>query len=989
VKRSLVLLALAVGACSPDANPVIPARLDRPIDVTFGCLGPLPDDEAGRNELVALPTSGCRPNPTLPPGLEPGTSAGQFAIVLQSARGEIAVSLDLNGLDDADDFSPGFNGISVGSLPIGIDTTSDGCWAVTANAGSCDISTIDIETVHRLDPRAVQTRGLTLNGEPFLVRPSSIATPPPPAAIAAIPDCSATIPPEGTRTAWIAFGSCGLVARVDLPTGKILGGVQFSAGGPAAIVGPEAITCPEAEVQTCSPRKLPAELDGGVPEGSSEPVALAFDPSGTRLYVGSLSSPDLLAVDLGPDGVPTALGGVTLEGAQGIDRLAATGLVEMGQNGAMGDHAYVYAAARDGSIHVVDVTGSPVECDTQIDRRALHRFSNLQRLACFKVGDPANPPRRPGARGPGIRLPNDVPARDLAVLVKNELPNNRDFDDSPDPRVLNGTFVLATTDNAAGGGTRGIYYVINVDNDNYEDIENDFLAASDIQLGIPHSLREGTVGRRDELAACGAITNSTGIGQPRLSDDPDRTAGPAVNFTSGAGSVFAPMLALEECPELGLATFALAGGSSRDTRQVAFPDLGQLPASVAYTVSWEGVLSADSAVSRRPGGDVSVGGGTMVVKDDSALNCDLGVRPGDIVRFMGCTSDGDCGRGDVCYTHPDAPSGIDGLCIPEDEVVDLSSICRDFMVSQRRFTAVDVRADRLTVIPRPKQLEATPIEGCDSAVECTELEDAELERRENDAGIPVGSVQRHTWTCAEEPTIGPRARCLMTCEASDDCTPGSVCSSGRCVLGSLPPPECVASLQRIEPRAGDSFSVLSNVTGYRHPMIRDDVGQCVVDPTASPLLRSRFTKYEPDCGAILDDPFSNADPNPCSFSREQPVLDTTGDIVARRQSTMTRLRLPELTLDVADTAVPIPSIPNKTYSPLLDGYFFRFRLNSGFTATFAGISAVQPVRVRVAPSNIVIVVDAGDARRRNDGVLLGGQLIKMGIDALLVDLVFN
>jgi len=49
---------------------------------------------------------------------------------------------------DADPLTPAVNAISVGEEPIAIAPDNSGCFEVTANAGSCDVSVIDVKSVY-------------------------------------------------------------------------------------------------------------------------------------------------------------------------------------------------------------------------------------------------------------------------------------------------------------------------------------------------------------------------------------------------------------------------------------------------------------------------------------------------------------------------------------------------------------------------------------------------------------------------------------------------------------------------------------------------------------------------------------------------------------------------------------------------------------------------------------------------------------------------
>src|SRR6185369_2294954 len=94
----------------------------------------------------------------VPPGQEDIPAPSWYAFILQSAPGTLAVaqwpskpSTAFAGNDiqvlDADPLTPGKNSISIGEEPNAIATDKAGCFEVTANAGSCDLSELDIGSV--------------------------------------------------------------------------------------------------------------------------------------------------------------------------------------------------------------------------------------------------------------------------------------------------------------------------------------------------------------------------------------------------------------------------------------------------------------------------------------------------------------------------------------------------------------------------------------------------------------------------------------------------------------------------------------------------------------------------------------------------------------------------------------------------------------------------------------------------------------------------
>src|SRR5678809_1134548 len=68
-----------------------------------------------------------------------------YALILQSGPGTVALAqLEPLAVIDTDPLVPGANGISVGEDPIAIATDRAGCHALIANAGSRDLSDLDV-----------------------------------------------------------------------------------------------------------------------------------------------------------------------------------------------------------------------------------------------------------------------------------------------------------------------------------------------------------------------------------------------------------------------------------------------------------------------------------------------------------------------------------------------------------------------------------------------------------------------------------------------------------------------------------------------------------------------------------------------------------------------------------------------------------------------------------------------------------------------------
>ncbi|MBA3819049.1 MAG: hypothetical protein H0X17_09170, partial [Deltaproteobacteria bacterium] len=443
---SLVAVAAACGDTT--SNPPLQLNLDRPVDIAFACYGGLritsgvgatADQEVqiGTAQPVAACEfrSGARavgdPVP-VPPGQEdltaqggdPVPNASWFGLILQSGPGTVAIaqwatkpSTAFGGGDvvvlDADPLTPGKNSISVGEDPIAIVTDASGCMAVTANAGSCDLSVLDINSaldittgidVHRL---AVTTAA----GVPLRAKPAAMVVEPNTDVIGNAcpiggPTAARPGEPSATGIAYIAYPSCHLVAGVDLASGRIVTGVQYDALGVPQIVDGN-VTCPD-------------ECGVGTPTTQgTRPVALdlELDPrtQDRRLVIGSDNSASITLVELDLGFRPSSLAQLALEnpeGDLGVTALAMSPVIGMGgesgmvddENAVGGDFQFVYAIANDRTVRVVDILNVRSECDTQVDPRFLRASFSAADLGCLAVGNAATPPRRAGARGPGIEL---------------------------------------------------------------------------------------------------------------------------------------------------------------------------------------------------------------------------------------------------------------------------------------------------------------------------------------------------------------------------------------------------------------------------------------------------------------------------------------------------------------------------------------------------------------------------------------------------------
>lgn len=281
MKRVISILAIVtasavwigVSACNTAVIQTPTRSFDRPSDVALSCLQwdtagaestwtydvrPLVDcnpDVAtshsltGDMGLATSPTLGPNPNATF-----------LITLVAQSARGEVAFADTVqNKLIDLDPLKPSFGFLPVGELPEHIRSSSDGCFAYTANTGSCDFGRVDINAAINHSQRVEVTGGkgdlayddlavgatrikpwvLLADGTTrryLAARPSWIEMAPDFDGEPAIhgfeqnrldgQKAVAGMCYGGVHKAWVAFPNCQLVAKIDLE-GPMPAGMNF------------------------------------------------------------------------------------------------------------------------------------------------------------------------------------------------------------------------------------------------------------------------------------------------------------------------------------------------------------------------------------------------------------------------------------------------------------------------------------------------------------------------------------------------------------------------------------------------------------------------------------------------------------------------------------------------------------------------------------------------------------------------------------------
>jgi len=1036
-RSALAALSLAALSCSDTTTtPTSQLNLDRPVDVSFACYGGLritngqPAAPDQKITVSAQPTRACdirsqphdagTPTP-VPTGQEDLTSQGGtavppaswYAFILQSAPGTVALaqwntkpSSAFSGGDilmlDADTLTPGKNGISVGEDPIAIATDKVGCYQIVANAGSCDLSALDVTSAitsaidSSTDARVNRIQVKNAMGQVIDARPAAMVAEPAGGTIGA--ECSMT--PQGL--VYVAYPSCHLVAGIDTATGTIVTSIDYSSGTPT--VGDGNVSCP-------------AECGGGgTITAGIRPVALDVEEDARtqerKLVIGADNSPSVTVVELGGDSRPVSLRQIALEnttGSLGVTALSLSPVIGMGGSSGLinddiaagGDFQFVYAVATDDTVRVADVRGVNRECDTQVDPRLIDDEQSIATLACYRVGDAATPRRRPGARGPGIELPQGAIPTSVDIFRSEQIENDPRLPGTP--AKLIGYFGIVS---AADGRS----FVINVDNDDYADFRTPGLPLQvQLPFAMPHQLRDA-ISQRDlrattvvsgvEKPICDTFgpnpdSQSGNFAGPRAAGAPTRTVQTAFVAAEKAGALPTIRGLLCQGDDETKAVSELAITAPDAVRDLAYPDWRALN-DETFTLTWEGLLSLDKANVFIDGPPIRVG--QLVVDnqgvrmtDQSGAFCDAGVEQFDVLQLRGCdpsVGDAECPLGYTCFTHPSSQVAGLGACMLTDEADRLADACKDFLTSQRRYTINRTEAGLVTLLPRKHVLPNSPLDGCTDDMQCEAL--ADYAARQATVAQPgdATATDPRTYKCVVDTeraaVAGTGKRCVEACTQTSDCSTGRICQAGFCMEGVTPPQACVNAPQRFELRAGEAFSLVGSRSGYVHSTILDtSTGKCIKDPNAHPFDVGRVRLTPPPCDPTADPrtgmrPDGSYDANPCSLTVDHTevapryvagtcTLDNPSSELVTRQAPAIRVHTRGPTFTLVDPYVPGDQkcirdrLGNLGRIPLeYPGYQVSWRQTGGFTPLTLFINPSFPVKVLRGPQQSVWVVDEGD-----------------------------
>jgi hypothetical protein len=896
-------LSLLLAACSSTPAVIPTKNLEHPSDMTFVCVQEVPvtdSNGATTTQLSGQPMDRCHARNVFPDPaviLSGLRNLGTFAFIANPGRNELAVAdMDQARLLDLTPEAPGYGMLPVGGDPEAIASSPDGCWVATANRTTCDFTLIDPaqllaptfssgsslavpstqnqEAVRRI---AVQTGG---SHSPLYASIGEIAfLPSSPAPHSSCGDDAAAKP-----RAVVTFPSCDMVALVDLSFADATATI-FSAfyvrPGELVDAGSDPV-CPVDCQPTADAVGLDAgteAMDGAASDGGAgggvgvdagaggqgapsylQPLALV--PDGTRVYVASLLDSAVTSLDISAAGLtnPTRLNlaenpfGVTrlrlgidpyrkvpLTNTDGTPVTNPDGTAVFVPSPFLENRGrFLYAVTRDDSIRVVEIAAppgvsqtTPVECDANIVASAVANPAQ----GCVPIG---SAPRRPLAKGPGIRIPtfanpDSPPPLPRDISFAELLPTSTDAN----YQSLSGQFGFVVASN-------GQVYVLNV----APQREDGNTPAPDGKSLLPatatHSFREARdVGKWAKTPLA-------------LSIAPQRqviTSDQAFPTTATFSALDGPMIR----------SFSSDNGST--TSWMDFPDPDTI-ISRSWSVIWEGALpyaTRGSGLVQSAIDGVSAG----QLSDTGADFCASGAQAGDVLMFSGCTQNSDC-QPDDQFTCQVAVSGARGMCLPVSAAASATLInnCGQFMGSRMRYEIAEVKATSLSLRLKLDEVPTTTLNPCTPATEkalCRpDVDHGKLASDTPDGGVSKAfeCVELHPQETAKDP------RCVKRCFADSDCRAGHVCEPvpwtdplvGKlCVEAPPIDSSCFPQpMTSYSVRAGHSFVVYGSSMPRISGTSASPGGTCQPQPPADPSLVARIPLAAPKCP---DDFLAQAHPN--------------------------------------------------------------------------------------------------------------------------------
>jgi hypothetical protein len=892
--RKLVLLVAVLAIACQAQPPVIAVRnLERPSDMGFLCVAVTDGKLSGR------PMTYCHPRPTITPDPVPvlgvGRPFGTFALIPNTARGELAVAdMDpvLNVLVDLDRSQPGYNMVPLGVQPEVISVTQDGCRAVTANRGSCDLALVDPQRMlapyfgvdSTTGPGDVVTRVTVKTASGVLdAAPAEIAFLPQPISdlqsqISNKIVCSdrgvADNGPYQPRPwrAVVTFPGCDLVAMVELPSGQILSSVYIRPEG-AVDAGTNPVCpsqCGAASARGAGGSAVDAGAatgDGGVPASGRLLVgALAVRPDGRRLYVGATNAPFLTALDVDP---PVASSVAEIP-PPASEVPAAGGLP--GQTGTVSRFG-LFVPADGGRIPLHENPGGVTRLRLSVDPYAvvegnrtmgsfvgsrgefLYAFARdgsmrvlsvaggglgAKEQECEANADPlfvttqsdCYPVEGPGK--PPRRPLVQGPGIHIPSLLSPDLPPPipRDITFASVNSATGGASPAITTPNTPFNGAFGYVLTSNATNGVFLlNVQPSALTPEVLNHTFVNSFR-GDINEYPPFFSNAPLRDFTNTEIPQPVEVPP--------------SMPARGPRLEGFPDLD-------SSGQLVTFWAGFPDPSAVRQQV-WQISWEGTLPGMARVTgamKAPG----PGGGAGSLTDPGADYCDAGVLPSDVLLLPGCNVDADCVLDQPLNPqNPPPPAsycrqalpGTPGLCFPVAVANDeqLLAHCNQLMGSRRRYNITRAGGGQLQLALKPDEIPLTSVSPC--TVDTTDTL----------GNVVPGTCRVPGFQCLSFHP-GEPARCVSPCApgAANTCRAGMVCENvpeagaPLCVEGPPIDEACWPVPASYRVQANQSFLV----TGRAHPrppVAHLQNGQCVQDTARNQLLVNRIPLSAPACQGL-------------------------------------------------------------------------------------------------------------------------------------------
>ncbi len=724
-----------------------------------------------------------------------------------------------------------------------------------------------------------------------------------------------------------------------------------------------------------------------------------------------------------------------------------------------GNMQFLYAITNDASVRVANIINSVnTECDTQVDPRFLRNNKDVTFMSCMGVGSAGTPPRRAGAIGPGIVLVNRLPALDTTTTTTSTTTN-------PVTTLVGGTaaitppmgidiFQIPAITGATPGpttmigyygvisGANGQAYILNVDDDGQPDYvgesnvpgngDENTIIGSQIPLDIANQIRDSLPDRGQ--VADETLNNSVVPICDTDGPDPDDASGnqggarssgvigtelPTVPTTIVATDKIVELPSIQQVLCMGEDTLGSAGTPVAEiafpapigVRDAVYPDIMGMSADETWYLTYEGAVSVDTVDTAANGPPVREGMWTtdatgMSITDQSLPFCAAGAQPWDVLQVRGCDptlGNAECPPDYDCFVHPDSLVPGIGQCMLSTEADRLADACKEFLISDRRYTIAQTTTGTITLLPRKHVLRTSPLDGCTDDTECQKLANYALQN--NSPNNPIDDTtapDTHKWSCILDPQRAPDLddsgnlikRCVETglltetggCVADSDAI-GTVCQSGLCMEGIAPPQSCVNAAERYEIDVGEAYAVAGSISGFHHNIIADANGNCINNPNGSPFNIGRIPLRAPPCvaatglGSGAPDLGINGDgtlagPNPCETTVDQWELDNqyqpgtctlVSTALVDRQADAIVFRGPAFNWTIVDPTYPgdatcigdrlgnlgkIPIVPTATQVSV--------RITGGFRPLFLDIQPALPGKVVRGPTESIWVIDQGD-----------------------------